>query len=166
MTNLPLNIDWHQILLHLFNFAILSGGLYLLLYKPVKDFMAKREAHYKEVDDKANSVKAEAERIKQEYLDKMAGLDAQIEQKRMDADKEIDDMRAEQLAMVRKEADEILAKARKTAEHEYNLMMKNYTDEVKELAISAAQKALLQSRGDPYDEFIKLAERSLPDEQT
>ena len=25
--NIPLNIDWQQILLHLFNFTILAGGL-------------------------------------------------------------------------------------------------------------------------------------------
>ena len=42
--SIPLNIDWQQILLHLFNFAILAGGLYLLLYKPVKRFMEQREA--------------------------------------------------------------------------------------------------------------------------
>ena len=44
--NVPLNIDWQQILLHLFNFIILAGGLYLLLYKPVKNFMEKREANW------------------------------------------------------------------------------------------------------------------------
>lgn len=37
--NIPLNIDWQQILLHFFNFSILVGGLYLLLFKPVKRFM-------------------------------------------------------------------------------------------------------------------------------
>ena len=37
--NIPLNIDWQQILLHLLNFVILAGGLYLLLYQPVKAFM-------------------------------------------------------------------------------------------------------------------------------
>ena len=41
----PLNIDWQQILLHLFNFLILFGGLYLLLYRPVKAFMDKRTAY-------------------------------------------------------------------------------------------------------------------------
>ena len=30
----PLNIDWQQILLHLFNFIILFGILYFFLYKP------------------------------------------------------------------------------------------------------------------------------------
>ena len=42
---IPLNVDWQQILLHLFNFIILFGGLWLLLYKPVKNFMAKREVY-------------------------------------------------------------------------------------------------------------------------
>ena len=61
MTGVPLNIDWQQILLHLFNFTILFGALYILLYKPVKDFMAKREAHYAEMDQKAGEALAEAE---------------------------------------------------------------------------------------------------------
>ena len=39
---MPLNIDWQQILLHWMNLAILTGGLYVLLYKPVKEFIAKR----------------------------------------------------------------------------------------------------------------------------
>ena len=40
---MPLNIDWQQILLHLLNFVILAGGLYFLLYKPVKNFMLARK---------------------------------------------------------------------------------------------------------------------------
>ena len=39
--NIPLNIDFQQILLHLLNFAILGGGLYLLLYKPVVTALRK-----------------------------------------------------------------------------------------------------------------------------
>jgi hypothetical protein len=35
MTGVPLNIDWQQILLHLFNFTILFGILYILLYSTV-----------------------------------------------------------------------------------------------------------------------------------
>ena len=43
---MPLNIDFQQIFLHLFNFIILALGLYLLLYRPVVAFMDKRQAHY------------------------------------------------------------------------------------------------------------------------
>ena len=57
--NIPLNIDWQQILLHLLNFVILAGGLYLLLYKPVKAFMEKRQQYYQEQDAKAAGGKAD-----------------------------------------------------------------------------------------------------------
>ena len=53
--NIPLNIDWQQILLHFFNFSILVGGLYLLLFKPVKSFMEKREKHYADMEAAAES---------------------------------------------------------------------------------------------------------------
>ena len=45
--NIPLNIDWQQILLHLLNFSVLTLGLYLLLYKPVKNFMEERAEYYR-----------------------------------------------------------------------------------------------------------------------
>ena len=48
---IPLNIDWQQILLHVFNFVILVGGLYFLLYNPIRKFIAKREEHYRKLDD-------------------------------------------------------------------------------------------------------------------
>ena len=57
---IPLNIDWQQILLHLFNFTILAGGLYLLLYRPVKNFIKKREEHYQSLDQAAQKDREEA----------------------------------------------------------------------------------------------------------
>ncbi len=43
---MPLNIDWTQILLHVFNFLLLFGGLTLLLYRPVNAFLEKRQEKY------------------------------------------------------------------------------------------------------------------------
>lgn len=60
---LPLNIDWQQIFLHLFNFVILAVGLYLLLYQPVKKFMDERDAYYKRLDAQAQEKLAEASRL-------------------------------------------------------------------------------------------------------
>ena len=59
--NIPLNIDWQQILLHWMNLVILTGGLYFLLYQPVKQFMAKREAYYRSLDEEAAKKLREAE---------------------------------------------------------------------------------------------------------
>ena len=63
---LPLNIDWQQILLHLFNFLILAGGLYLLLYKPVKQFMDKREQTYQAMNDAADQKARQAQQAQQQ----------------------------------------------------------------------------------------------------
>ena len=63
---LPLNIDWQQILLHLFNFLILAGGLYLLLYKPVKQFMDKREQTYQAMNDAADQKAQQAQQAQQQ----------------------------------------------------------------------------------------------------
>ena len=73
--NIPLNIDWQQILLHFFNFSILVGGLYLLLFKPVKDFMAKREQHYQAIDDDAAAKQREAEEKVRSADERVAALD-------------------------------------------------------------------------------------------
>ena len=70
----PLNIDWQQILLHLFNFLILFGGLYLLLYRPVKAFMDKRTAYYADMDAEAKRKLADAERQKEQYRDHLANV--------------------------------------------------------------------------------------------
>ena len=59
--NIPLNIDLQQILLHFFNFSLLTGGLYLLLYQPVKAFMEKRQAYYREQDAQAAELEAAAQ---------------------------------------------------------------------------------------------------------
>ena len=74
--NIPLNIDWQQILLHLLNFVILAGGLYLLLYKPVKAFMEKRQQYYQEQDAKAAKTLADAEKIAAEVRQQLKNADA------------------------------------------------------------------------------------------
>ena len=83
--NVPLNIDWQQILLHLMNFAILAGGLYLLLYKPVKQFMAKREAYYQGLADQAADKLREAEALKADCQAKLDASDEEIRQKKAKA---------------------------------------------------------------------------------
>ena len=76
MNNIPLNIDWQQILLHLFNFSILVGGLYLLLFKPVKSFMEKREKHYADMEAAAVAREKDTEALKAAMAQREADFDA------------------------------------------------------------------------------------------
>ena len=72
--NIPLNIDWQQILLHALNLVLLIAGLYLLLYKPVKKFMAQREARYQGMADAAEEKTRQAQQMYDDYAGKLRAL--------------------------------------------------------------------------------------------
>ena len=86
--NIPLNIDWQQILLHLMNFVILAGGLYFLLYKPVKAFMDKRAAYYQERADQAAQTTQAAQQLKADYEARLSAADDEIREEKKQAQKD------------------------------------------------------------------------------
>lgn len=140
--NIPLNVDWQQILLHLFNFAILAGGLYFLLYKPVKNFMDQRLAYYagmeKEAADKIEQAKAKEE----EYQKLLEGADKEISQKKEQASKDAKKMAETIVEDANKQRDHILAEAHKAAEHEKEKMIQDAKEEIVGLAMAATVKML------------------------
>ncbi|MDR3728271.1 MAG: ATP synthase F0 subunit B [Oscillospiraceae bacterium] len=157
--SIPLNIDWQQILLHLFNFAILAGGLYLLLYRPVKQFMEQRQAYYQNIHQEAQQVKEQADQMKAEYQEKMSQVEKTIAQRQADAKQELEQLRSQQVADAKEEAEEILAKAQENAQREKTEMISKASKELVDIAVTAAEKIALGADGDPYEQFLTLAER-------
>ena len=153
---MPLNIDWQQILLHWMNLAILTGGLYLLLYKPVKNFMAKREEHYRQMGEQAERQLAEAERVRVEYQSKLDGVEEEIRQSRAKAQRAAQQERETQLAQAKEEAHQIVARAHSEAERSRDRVMRDSQRELRKLAVQATQK--MAFKGDPFDQFLDLAE--------
>ena len=154
--NIPLNIDWQQILLHWMNLAILTGILYFLLYKPVKQFMEKREAHYKDLDAQAAGKLQEAERVKAEYQARLAGAEEEIHQSRIKAQAAVQQSAEEQLAQAQAQARQIIAHAQAEAEHSRERVMRESQKELRKLAAEAARKLAVQA--DPFSQFLDLAE--------
>ncbi len=157
--SIPLNIDWQQILLHLFNFAILAGGLYLLLYRPVKQFMEQRQSYYQNIHQEAQQVKEQADQMKAEYQEKMSQVEKTIAQRQADAEQELEQLRSQQVADAKQEAEEILAKAQENAQREKTEMISKASKELVDIAVTAAEKIALGADGDPYEQFLTLAER-------
>ena len=155
--NIPLNIDWQQILLHLLNFAILAGGLYLLLFKPVKAFMEKRESYYQNMDSEAKQKLQDAEALKDSYTRQLDSAAQEIAQKKADAQKAIEASRSEQLKAAKDEADRILQAARANTEREHDKMLRDAQKEMADLAVIAAEKLLLKGEGSPYEQFLNAA---------
>lgn len=154
--NILLNIDWQQILLHLLNFAILAGGLYLLLYKPVKAFLAKRERFYQDQADQAEKTRQEAEALKAEA---QAQADAAGEEAKAIRAKARQDALADAQGLrqdARAQAERILSDARTQAERDRKKVIEEAEDQVKELVSAAAEKLVLSSDGAVFDQFLAL----------
>lgn len=153
---MPLNIDWQQILLHWMNLAILTGGLYFLLYKPVREFMVKREEHYRQLDQQAAQKLEEAERVHAEYQAKLEGADEEIHQARAKAQQAIQQSTEDQLAQAKEQARQIVARAQTEAEHSRERVLKESQRELRKLAAQATRK--LAFHDDPFDQFLDLVE--------
>ena len=156
--NIPLNIDWQQILLHWMNLVILAGGLYFILFKPVKQFMVKREAHYRDLDAQAAEKLEEAERVKAEYQAKLDAAGEDIRQSRTKAQAAVQQSIEEQLAQAQAQARQIVAHAQVEAERCRERARLESQKELKELAAKAARKLAARPGVDPFDQFLNMAE--------
>ena len=154
--NFPLNFDPQQLLLHWLNLVILVGGLYFILYKPVKKFIAKREEHYKELDQQAVDKIAQAEQLQTQYSDKLAAADEEIHQARAKAQQTVEQSAQEQLNQARAQAEQIVAQAHAQADRLKEQAVHDSQDEIRRMAETAAARLAL--RQDPFDQFLDLAE--------
>lgn len=155
---MPLNIDLQQILLHWMNLAILTGGLYFLLFKPVKQFIEKREAHYRELDKQAEDKLAQAEQLKADCQAKLDTADDEIRQERAHAQQAAALAAQEQLEQAQKQAEHIVAKAKAEAEQSKERAIRESQREMRELAAKAARKLAAKPGADFFDQFLDLTE--------
>lgn len=151
---MPLNIDFQQILLHLFNFVVLFAILYFLLYKPVKQFMDKRTAYFKQMEEEVKTNLADSEQVKAEYAEKLAAVEEEIAADRASARRELEQTSAAKLKQAEEEADKIIAAARASAENERAKILREAQDEITEMVTDAAEKIVSGSTSDAFDQFL------------
>ena len=155
---MPLNINLQQILLHWMNLAILTGGLYFLLFKPVKQFMEKREEHYRELDRRAADKLAQAERLRADCQAKLDAADDEIRQERSQAQQAAAQAAQEQVEQAQEQARHIVAKAHAEAEQTRERAIRESQKEMRELAAQAAKKLAARPGADAFDQFLDLTE--------
>ena len=159
MTGLPLNIDWQQILLHLFNFTILFGALYILLYKPVRDFMAKRTDYYADMNSRTEDALREAESSRDAYDEKVRSFDEEVRTEKAKMNKEISEQRERQLAQAKTDAEKIINDAKAEADREKEEIIASAQKEIAGMVTDAMEKLTLeQSASDAFDQFLDAAE--------
>lgn len=161
--NLPLNIDIQQILLHMFNLVILGGGLYILLYKPVKQFMDDREAGYQKMKDDAKAILDDAKAEKKTYEDKLSNAEAEIQEMKAIALKEVEATTDAQIKSAKEEAEKIIKVANITAQRDKQKMVEEAKEEITQLAIEATRK-LMNDQDDPYHLFVESTQQEGEDD--
>ena len=155
--SMPLNVDWQQILLHLLNFAILAAGLYLLLYKPVKNFMNKREEYYKQMNADAESKLERATTLEKEHQAQLESVDAELRQKKEQAAQELVAAKQTELQNAHAEAEKIIANAKASAQAEHDKILSSAQEEIGELAAAATKRLIHSSMDQVCDEFFAAA---------
>ncbi len=156
---MPLNIDFQQIFLHLMNFTLLFGILYFILYKPVKNFMAKREEYYANMDKEATANLAASIHDKEEYAARLKAVEEELNEERDKVRKELDETYKKRVRQAEDEASKILIKARQEAEREKKNIINDAQGEISEMVAEATAKILLKSSAsDAFEQFLDAAE--------
>jgi len=153
-SGLPLNIDWQQILLHFFNFVILVGGLYILIYKPVKDFMEGRNKYYQDIDDKAAATLKNAQESEKLYKEKIDNAEQEAANIKAQAAAEAKSAADKKIKAAESEAGKIIADAKTAGQKAHDEMIESAKEEVASLAAMAAAK-ILDEQQDMYESFAK-----------
>ena len=158
---MPLGIDFTQIFLHMFNVVLLFGGLYIILYAPVKKIMQQREDHYKEMDESARTKLADAEAKNAEYEEKLKNVETEISKQRKKASMDIAAMRADAEAEAKTKANKIINDAKRDAENQRRAIVESAKKDISEMVEEATRKVVLtNSTSEAYDMFLDNAERS------
>ena len=160
-----LGIDIVQVLLHMLNFVILAGGLWLLLYKPVMKFLNERRAHFEDLEAQSAAAKEENDRLQEAYATRIRDAEAEIAALRQKAEREGAAAAKTYIDAAREKANNIVSAAEQAAEMRRAQILDSAQTEIGELVLDATQK-LLSGTADPartsalYDEFLRRAEES------
>ena len=158
--NIPLNIDWQQILLHLFNFTILFGVLYFLLYSPVKNFMQNRQRYFEDLDEQSKSDLKDAENLKAEYEKKLQTAEGEIAEMKKSALREAEEAAKLTVEESKQEAEKLIKDAKVGIEKEREKILSKAKSEISDIVASAVEKVVANPDTTiAYDTFLDAAKR-------
>lgn len=158
---MPLGIDFMQIFLHLFNVVVLFGGLYILLYAPVRKFMQQREDYYKDMERQAKEQLADADKLKEDYESRLRNAEEEIAAEKKKASMQLEDERMRSAREARAEASKIIEDAKADAQMIRSAIVDDAKHDISRMIGEVAEKLMLNgSQGSVYDAFLEDVERS------
>lgn len=155
-----LGINWQDILLHVFNFALLAILLNELLYNPINKFIENREAYYKNLDTEKEKTLQDAQALLEERNSKLASIHQEAKEIKDEAMRESQIQANLKIETAQAEGEKIIEQSRIKAKLERDTLIRNTRKDLKEVVVEAAAKLALLN-GNVYDDFLDHTEEDI-----
>lgn len=143
MDKLGINVTW--LLAQVINFGLLLFLLWAIAYKPVLKMLNERKQKIQESLEYAESVKKQAAEQQKEFEQRIAEARREAQAAAAIAAQAGEKEREAILAQARADARKLVEQAKEQIEHERKQMLAELRQEVVQLSLLAAQKAVSQS---------------------
>lgn len=151
-----LNFDIPTIIFEIINFLVLTGLLYLLLFKPIKRRVNQRAEERLQQEKEIAQKLEQAESLRQELDQRLDNIEAQISQIIGDAQERMEEIRASTIENTRLEAERILKAAASEGGQLQEKAVSDHMDEILEAIRVISQQVLHQtSPPEVHDHLVK-----------
>jgi F-type H+-transporting ATPase subunit b len=142
------DIDFSQMIFAITNFIILVIAMYYLMYKPIKETMDKRQNKIKDDIETAQQLKADADQMKADITAELAKSRTTAQEIIARAEKTADVQKEEIVSSAHAEAQKMIDKANAEIREEKEKALSEIRDEAATLAMMAASKLIERSLND------------------
>ncbi|MEE3466848.1 MAG: ATP synthase F0 subunit B [Eubacterium sp.] len=153
-----LRIDFNLIFT-VINILVLFGGLWFVLFKPVRKILDERQAEANREYDDAKAKQAEANAVKEKYDESLEELEKGRAEAMLEARRRADGEYQRIIDRAEAQAKDITDQATLDAENQRKKILKSAEDEIADMVVEAAGKVAGTAGGADfdralYDEFI------------
>ncbi len=151
-----LNFDIPTIIFEIINFLVLTGLLYLLLFKPIRRRVNQRAEERLQQEKEIAQKLEQAESLRQELDQRLDNIETQISQIIGDAQERMEEIRSSTIENTRLEAERILKAAASEGSQLQEKAVSDHMDEILE-AIRVISKQVLHQTSPPevHDHLVK-----------
>lgn len=151
-------VDWRLLIAQIINFAILLFLLRLLLYKPILKMLDERKKRIIESIEHAQEIEERMQKLEEETARLMSEARAQADAALKEANQIAKSQANELLTKTQVQAAVLVEKAREQNKAEFDQMRRELKQEVADVAVNAAQKAVSEILTD--EQRKKLTQRA------
>lgn len=148
-----LRIDFNLIFT-VINILVLFGGLWLVLFKPVRKILDERQAEADREYDDAKQKQAEADASKEKYDASLAEIEEQRKETMAEARRKADDEYQRIVGHAEAQAKDITDRATVEAENQKKKILKSAEEEIADMVVEAAGKVAGTAGGADFDRAL------------